>query len=83
MPTTLAMIKQDFESRIGSQIRVIVRAGRKRTTERNGILKETYPAIFVVDLDQEENAFERVTFSYTDVLTNSVEVEFQEEEIAQ
>lgn len=34
----------------------------------------------MVELDQDENAFERVSYSYTDVLTQSVEIEFIGEE---
>ncbi|WP_373738356.1 Veg family protein, partial [Jeotgalibaca porci] len=37
----------------------------------------------VVDLDQEENAFERVSYSYADVLTSSVEISFYDEETSQ
>ena len=29
---------------------------------------------FVVELDQEENAFERVSYSYADILTDAVEI---------
>jgi len=79
MPTTLASIKKSLDGQIGREIKLIAQAGRKKTTERKGILSETYPAVFVVELDQEENAVERVSYSYTDVLTHSVEVEFSEE----
>ena len=30
--------------------------------------------MFVVELDQDENAFERVSYSYTDILTEAVEI---------
>lgn len=79
MPTTLASIKNTLDSQIGREIKLIAQAGRKKTTERRGILTETYPAIFVVELDQDENAVERVSYSYTDVLTHSVTLEFEEE----
>ncbi|OJF95504.1 Veg family protein [Alkalibacterium sp. 20] len=79
MPTTLASIKKSLDSQIGKEIKLIAQAGRKKTIERKGILAETYPSVFVVKLDQEENAVERVSYSYTDVLTHSVEVEFFEE----
>lgn len=82
MPATLATIKKDLECKIGSKIRLIAETGRKRRVERVGVLTETYPAVFVVDLDQEENSFERVSYSYTDVLTHTVEIQFYEEEIA-
>ncbi|KRN27908.1 hypothetical protein IV38_GL001747 [Lactobacillus selangorensis] len=55
---------------------VVAQAGRKKVTKRKGTLKETYPAVFVVDLDQDENSFEHVSYSYADVLTKSIEIKF-------
>ena len=81
MPATLATVKQDLEDRIGSKIMLVAQTGRKRQTERRGILTETYPSVFVVDLDPEENSFERVSYSYSDVLTKTVEIEFVTEAI--
>ncbi|KRK36968.1 MULTISPECIES: Veg family protein [Levilactobacillus] len=78
MPTSLANIKNKLDERIGEKLMVIAQAGRKKTTERHGILRETYPAVFVVDLDQDENSFERVSYSYTDILTKNIEVDFDE-----
>ena len=78
MPTRLANIKNKLYDRIGEKLMVIAQAGRKKTTERHGILRETYPAVFVVDLDQDENSFERVSYSYTDILTKNIEVDFDE-----
>ncbi|QMU09074.1 Veg family protein [Levilactobacillus suantsaii] len=78
MPTSLANIKNKLDGRIGDKLMVIAQAGRKKTTERHGILRETYPAVFVVDLDQNENSFERVSYSYTDILTKNIEVDFDE-----
>nr|WP_284246756.1 Veg family protein [Tetragenococcus halophilus] len=76
MPTTLATIKKALEEHIGSKIMLVAQTGRKRQTQRRGVLAETYPAVFVVDLDPEENSFERVSYSYSDVLTKAVEIEF-------
>ncbi|KRL83330.1 hypothetical protein FC32_GL000579 [Ligilactobacillus apodemi DSM 16634 = JCM 16172] len=50
--------------------------GRKKVTKRHGILRETFPAVFIVELSHEENAVERVSYSYTDVLTNSIVLDF-------
>lgn len=54
---------------------------KKASTERRGVLTETYPSVFVVDLDPEENSFERVSYSYSDVLTRTVEIEFLTEAV--
>ena len=79
MVMTLAAIKEKLEDKVGCPITLVAQTGRKRRTERKGILTELYPAVFVVDLDQDENAFERVSYSYTDILTHAVELEFIEE----
>ena len=82
MPITLASIKRKLDGKIGENLTVVAQAGRKKVTRRRGTLKETYPAIFVVDLDQDENAFERVTCSYADLLTKSIQITFEGEEKA-
>lgn len=76
MPNTIDSIKERLNDNLGLPIKVVAQTGRKKTTERKGILSDTYPAVFVVELDQEDNAFDRVSYSYTDVLTNSVDVQF-------
>ena len=81
MPTTLANIKIGLDGQIGDKLMVVAQAGRKKVTKRKGILRETFPAVFVVDLDQDENAFERVSYSYADLLTKSIAIEFDEEPI--
>lgn len=51
----------------------------KKTIERCGVLKETYPSVFIVELDQDKHNFERVSYTYTDVLTENVQVSFEED----
>ena len=76
---TLKEIKKGLENQIGKRLELIANGGRRRTIVRSGILSETYPAVFVVELDQDENAFERVSYSYADVLTEAVEINFIED----
>jgi len=76
---TLNDIKQGLECQIGQRLKLKANGGRRKTIIRSGVLAETYPAVFVVELDQDENAFERVSYSYADVLTETVELNFQEE----
>ncbi|HLR53383.1 MAG TPA: Veg family protein [Pseudogracilibacillus sp.] len=76
---TLKEIKQALENQIGNRLELIANGGRRRTIVRSGTLSEIYPAVFVVELDQDENAFERVSYSYADVLTEAVEIHFTEE----
>lgn len=76
---TLVEIKRGLDGQIGKRLQLIANGGRKKTVERYGTLEETYNAVFIVALDQDENAFERVSYSYADVLTEAVELNFIEE----
>lgn len=76
---TIMEIKLGLEEQIGKRLRLTANGGRRRTIIRSGILSETYPSVFVVELDKEENAFERVSYSYADVLTEAVELKFLED----
>lgn len=70
----LSEIKLTLDSFIGSRIRLKANSGRRKTIERTGILEETYPSVFIVKLDEDQHAFERVSYSYADILTESVEL---------
>ncbi|WP_046173301.1 biofilm formation stimulator Veg [Domibacillus indicus] len=78
MPKTLADIKRSLDGHLGKRLLLKANGGRRKTIERSGILTETYPAVFVVELDQDENSFERVSYSYADVLTETVELTFED-----
>jgi len=76
MPMSLMAIKEKLDNHLGQALIVIAQAGRKKVIRRKGVLKKTYPAVFVVDLDQQQNNFERVSYSYTDLLTKNIELDF-------
>lgn len=76
---TLMEIKKGLEGQIGKRLKLTANGGRRRTVIRSGILSEIYPSVFVVELDKDENAFERVSYSYADVLTEAVEINFLED----
>ncbi|MCM3240963.1 Veg family protein [Heyndrickxia oleronia] len=79
MPKTLTDIKRSLDSNLGKRLMLKANGGRRKTIERSGILAETYPSVFVIELDQEENSFERVSYSYADVLTETVQLTFYDE----
>ncbi|QTH43008.1 Veg family protein [Cohnella sp. LGH] len=71
---TLLDIKRSLEPHVGSKIMLRANGGRRKTIERTGVLEEIYPSVFIVKLDQEQHTFKRVSYSYADILTESVEV---------
>jgi uncharacterized protein Veg len=79
MGKTLLDIKQSLDCHLGKRLTLKANGGRRKTVERSGVLAETYPSVFIVELDQEQNSFERVSYSYADVLTETVELTFLDE----
>lgn len=70
----LVDIKRSLDEHIGQKIMLKANGGRRKTVERSGVLEETYPSVFIVKLDEEQHAFKRVSYSYADILTETVEL---------
>jgi uncharacterized protein Veg len=70
----LAEIRQDLEACVGKKVRLQASKGRKKVIERVGILEKTYPHIFVVKLEEKGDTVRRVSFSYIDILTETVKL---------
>jgi len=71
--TTLAEIRQDLEANRGRRLRLTANRGRQRIIVREGVLEQTYPNVFTIKL-LDSNSVKRVSFSYSDVLTKTVEI---------
>ncbi len=67
-------IKSKLENYVGQRIMLKANGGRRKTVERVGVLEETYPSVFIVKLDEQQHAFKRVSYSYADILTETVEL---------
>lgn len=67
-------IREDLEECIGKTVILKANKGRKRTTIREGILESAYPSLFVVKISNEFESTRRVSYTYSDVLTATVEV---------
>lgn len=71
---SLATIKGNVENYIGQKVRLKANKGRKKTSIREGVLEGAYSSIFVVKIDGGYNSVRRVSYSYSDILTETVEV---------
>lgn len=79
MGKTLVEIKEVLDANVGKKVIVVANGGRKKTIKRSGLLEETYPSVFIVKLDKDKHPVERISYSYTDVLTNTVQLTMCEE----
>lgn len=67
-------IRKDIEKYIGKKVILRANKGRKRTVVRDGILEAAYPNLFVVRICNEYDSSRKVSYTYTDILTGTVEV---------
>lgn len=65
-------IKTNIHDKIGQKIIVRGTLGRNRYYEKEAVIENTYPNLFIVKYKENER---NVTYSYTDVLTKTVEVQ--------
>lgn len=70
----LNQLKKDIESYVGYRIQLRSNKGRKKSFVQEGVLENTYPCFFTVKFENDYEVTRRVSFSYTDILTNSVEI---------
>ena len=67
-------IRNDLQELMGQRMRLKANMGRSKIIEREGVLEETHPSLFVVKVDEKRNRTARVSYSYVDVLTGTVEL---------
>ena len=70
--TDIANLKSDILEKVVQKIIVKGSLGRSRAFEKEATIEKAYPNIFVVKYEENNR---NVTYSYTDVLTRTVEVE--------
>ena len=68
----IANLKTDIIEKIGQKIIVKGSLGRSRAFEKEATIEKAYPNIFVVRYEENNR---NVTYSYTDILTRTVEVD--------
>ena len=70
--TDIANLKTDILEKVGQKIIVKGSLGRSKAFEKEATIEKAYPNIFVVKYEENNR---NVTYSYTDILTRTVEVE--------
>ena len=65
-------LKSDITDKVGQKIIVKGSLGRSKAFEKEATIEKAYPNIFVVKYEENDR---NVTYSYTDILTRTVEVD--------
>lgn len=75
---TIQEIKRTVERCVGQKVTLKTNKGRKKVQVREGVLEEVYPNVFIVRLDEGLKSERMVSFSYSDILTETVELSVSE-----
>lgn len=71
----ISLVRKQIDKYIGSKVLIKANKGRKRIVIKEGVLQSTYPSIFIVKVQNEnQGSFRNVSYSYTDIIINNVEL---------
>jgi uncharacterized protein Veg len=71
----VTQVRRNISQHIGSKVMLETNKGRQKSMVASGTIENAYPSIFTISLDHDGAGLKRtVSYSYTDVLTKSVEL---------
>lgn len=71
----VSQVRKNILQHVGSKVMLETNKGRQKSLTHSGIIENAYPSIFTILLDSSSTGPKRtVSYSYTDVLTKSVEI---------
>lgn len=72
---SVGSVRRAVAKHVGSKVRVRSNLGRHKYDVTEGVITETYPCIFLVRVENaEEDSYQTVSYSYTDVITRDVQL---------
>jgi uncharacterized protein Veg len=74
LPFAIKEIRTSLEEMQGQPIKVRANMGRSKIFEREGIVHQIHPSLFVVETLEKRSRTARATYQFSDVLTRQVEL---------
>lgn len=71
---TLDGIKSDVMACLGKKVILKTNQGKRNSKISEGVVEKTFPCVFTVRVDQGQETERTVSYSYSDILTNTVEL---------
>lgn len=78
---SLDKIRANVENYVGRKVKLRANKGRKKIVERDGIIEGVYPNVFVVKINGGYNTSRMVSYSYSDILTETVQITVMDREV--
>lgn len=72
---SVGSVRRAVSKHVGSKVRVKSNLGRHKYDVTEGVIAEIYPCIFLIRVENaEEDSYQNVSYSYTDVITKDVQL---------
>lgn len=68
------MIHGTLDDFVGKRLRVRANMGRSKIVESEGVLTQTHPRLFIMEVERKRGRASRQSFQYVDVLTGTVDL---------
>ncbi|HAZ37461.1 MAG TPA: hypothetical protein DEF85_05360 [Clostridiaceae bacterium] len=75
----LDAIKNNIDGHVGERVVLRANSGRRKVIIKEGVLEKTYPNIFIIRVEGNDSTSRTVSYSYSDVLTETVQLVFKDE----
>jgi uncharacterized protein Veg len=72
---TLGDIKKSVELQVGKRVILKANIGRKKFTQEEGVVTDTFSDVFLVKLNVGTETEKTVSYSYSDILIHDVELQ--------
>jgi len=70
----MVRVKHELESNIGERVMLKANRGRKKSFIKEGVIEDTYPSVFTIVVNMGSKTAQRLSYTYSDILTSSVEL---------
>jgi len=70
----ISQVRNSIEKHIGSKIKLEANKKKQKASVSEGVIENTYPSIFIVQLYEGAAPSRRVSFSYADILTKEIKL---------
>ncbi|MGX8796984.1 Veg family protein [Fusibacter sp. JL298sf-3] len=71
---TLDGIKSNVMACLGKKVILKTDKGKRKAKVSEGVIEKAFPSVFTVRVDQGQDSERTVSYSYSDILTETVEV---------
>ena len=72
---TIETVKEQLTNHIGKQATIKYNLGRNKYEKYDGIIKEIYSHIFLVEVERKSTKMIK-SFSYSDVITKTIKIDY-------